>query len=166
MSFSSQGFASEVVKALAECGYEKLTPIQQKAIPMARKGHDIFATAQTGTGKTAAFSLPMIQRLLDSDHSASRKTARALILAPTRELAEQIADNIKAYTKYTDLSVVAVFGGRKMSSQVSALENGVDILVATPGRLEEHFGEGGLAEGTQPEEATKGHVHHMVILQF
>ncbi|ELA9369520.1 DEAD/DEAH box helicase [Vibrio parahaemolyticus] len=145
MSFSSQGFAPEVVKALAECGYEKLTPIQQKAIPMARKGHDIFATAQTGTGKTAAFSLPMIQQLLDSGRTASRKTARALILAPTRELAEQIADNIKAYTKYTDLSVVAVFGGRKMSSQVSALENGVDILVATPGRLEEHIEQGNVS---------------------
>ncbi|TOO77676.1 RNA helicase [Vibrio parahaemolyticus] len=134
-----------MVKALAECGYEKLTPIQQKAIPMARKGHDIFATAQTGTGKTAAFSLPMIQQLLDSGRTASRKTARALILAPTRELAEQIADNIKAYTKYTDLSVVAVFGGRKMSSQVSALENGVDILVATPGRLEEHIEQGNVS---------------------
>ncbi|WP_031858318.1 DEAD/DEAH box helicase, partial [Vibrio parahaemolyticus] len=121
------------------------TPIQQKAIPMARKGHDIFATAQTGTGKTAAFSLPMIQQLLDSGRTASRKTARALILAPTRELAEQIADNIKAYTKYTDLSVVAVFGGRKMSSQVSALENGVDILVATPGRLEEHIEQGNVS---------------------
>ncbi len=145
MSFSSQSFAPEVVKALAECGYEKLTPIQQKAIPMARKGHDIFATAQTGTGKTAAFSLPMIQQLLDSGRTASRKTARALILAPTRELAEQIADNIKAYTKYTDLSVVAVFGGRKMSSQVSALENGVDILVATPGRLEEHIEQGNVS---------------------
>ncbi|HFD4274964.1 TPA: DEAD/DEAH box helicase [Vibrio parahaemolyticus] len=145
MSFSSQGFAPEVVQALAECGYEKLTPIQQKAIPMARKGHDIFATAQTGTGKTAAFSLPMIQQLLDSGRTASRKTARALILAPTRELAEQIADNIKAYTKYTDLSVVAVFGGRKMSSQVSALENGVDILVATPGRLEEHIEQGNVS---------------------
>ncbi|EGR0291642.1 DEAD/DEAH box helicase [Vibrio parahaemolyticus] len=145
MSFSSQGFAPEVVKALAEYGYEKLTPIQQKAIPMARKGHDIFATAQTGTGKTAAFSLPMIQQLLDSGRTASRKTARALILAPTRELAEQIADNIKAYTKYTDLSVVAVFGGRKMSSQVSALENGVDILVATPGRLEEHIEQGNVS---------------------
>ncbi|OKA69091.1 RNA helicase, partial [Vibrio parahaemolyticus] len=118
---------------------------QQRASPMARKGHDIFATAQTGTGKTAAFSLPMIQQLLDSGRTASRKTARALILAPTRELAEQIADNIKAYTKYTDLSVVAVFGGRKMSSQVSALENGVDILVATPGRLEEHIEQGNVS---------------------
>ncbi|WP_104024766.1 DEAD/DEAH box helicase [Vibrio hyugaensis] len=145
MSFSSQGFAPEVVTALAECGYEKLTPIQQKAIPMARRGHDIFATAQTGTGKTAAFSLPMIQRLLDSGRNASRKTARALIMAPTRELAEQIADNIKAYTKYTNLSVAAIFGGRKMSSQISALENGVDILVATPGRLEEHIEQGNVS---------------------
>ncbi|MGR4988680.1 DEAD/DEAH box helicase [Vibrio rotiferianus] len=145
MSFSSQGFAPEVVKALAEYGYEKLTPIQQKAIPMARKGHDIFATAQTGTGKTAAFSLPMIQQLLDSGRSASRKTARALIMAPTRELAEQIADNIKAYTKYTDLSVAAIFGGRKMSSQITALEAGVDILVATPGRLEEHIEQGNVS---------------------
>ncbi|WP_282066091.1 DEAD/DEAH box helicase [Vibrio rotiferianus] len=145
MSFSSQGFAPEVVEALAECGYEKLTPIQQKAIPMARKGHDIFATAQTGTGKTAAFSLPMIQQLLESGRSASRKTARALIMAPTRELAEQIADNIKAYTKYTDLSVAAIFGGRKMSSQVTALEGGVDILVATPGRLEEHIEQGNVS---------------------
>ncbi|GLR05818.1 DEAD/DEAH box helicase [Vibrio hyugaensis] len=145
MSFSSQGFAPEVVTALAECGYEKLTPIQQKAIPMARRGHDIFATAQTGTGKTAAFSLPMIQRLLDSGRNASRKTARALIMAPTRELAEQIADNIKAYTKYTNLSVAAIFGGRKMSSQVTALESGVDILVATPGRLEEHIEQGNVS---------------------
>ncbi|MHA2741799.1 DEAD/DEAH box helicase [Vibrio harveyi] len=145
MSFSSQGFAPEVVKALSECGYEKLTPIQQKAIPMARKGHDIFATAQTGTGKTAAFSLPMIQQLLESGRSASRKTARALIMAPTRELAEQIADNIKAYTKYTELSVAAIFGGRKMSSQISALECGVDILVATPGRLEEHIEQGNVS---------------------
>ncbi|NLS13794.1 DEAD/DEAH box helicase [Vibrio sp. SM6] len=145
MSFASQGFAPEVVKALDECGYEKLTPIQQQAIPVARRGHDIFATAQTGTGKTAAFSLPLIQKLLDSGKSASRKTARALILAPTRELAEQIADNIKAYTKYTPLSVTSVFGGRKMSSQVRALETGVDILVATPGRLEEHIEQGNVS---------------------
>ncbi|MEF1250999.1 DEAD/DEAH box helicase, partial [Vibrio owensii] len=84
-------------------------------------------------------------RLLDSGRNASRKTARALIMAPTRELAEQIADNIKAYTKYTNLSVAAIFGGRKMSSQISALENGVDILVATPGRLEEHIEQGNVS---------------------
>ncbi|KPL95795.1 MULTISPECIES: DEAD/DEAH box helicase [Vibrio] len=145
MSFSSQGFAPELVKALTECGYEKLTPIQQKAIPMARKGHDIFATAQTGTGKTAAFSLPVIQSLLNSGKKASRGTARGLILAPTRELAAQIAQNIKDYVKYTELSVSAVYGGNKMSSQVRQLELGVDILVATPGRLEEHLEAGNVS---------------------
>ncbi|MEZ9397570.1 DEAD/DEAH box helicase [Vibrio splendidus] len=145
MSFSSQGFAPELVKALTECGYEKLTPIQQKAIPMARKGHDIFATAQTGTGKTAAFSLPVIQHLLNSGKKASRGTARGLILAPTRELAAQIAQNIKDYVKYTELSVSAVYGGNKMSSQVRQLELGVDILVATPGRLEEHLDAGNVS---------------------
>ncbi|MEZ9441502.1 DEAD/DEAH box helicase [Vibrio sp. 10N.222.54.F12] len=145
MSFSSQGFAPELVKALTECGYEKLTPIQQKAIPMARKGHDIFATAQTGTGKTAAFSLPVIQHLLNSGKKASRGTARGLILAPTRELAAQIAQNIKDYVKYTGLSVSAVYGGNKMSSQVRQLELGVDILVATPGRLEEHLEAGNVS---------------------
>ncbi|MGO2159831.1 MAG: DEAD/DEAH box helicase [Vibrio toranzoniae] len=145
MSFSSQGFAPELVKALTECGYEKLTPIQQKAIPMARKGHDIFATAQTGTGKTAAFALPVIQHLLNSGKKASRGTARGLILAPTRELAAQIAQNIKDYVKYTELSVSAVYGGNKMSSQVRQLELGVDILVATPGRLEEHLDAGNVS---------------------
>ena len=145
MSFLSQGFAPELVKALTECGYEKLTPIQQKAIPEARKGHDIFATAQTGTGKTAAFSLPVIQHLLDSGKKPSPHTARALILAPTRELAAQIAQNIKDYVKYTSLSVTAVYGGNKMSSQVRQLESGVDVLVATPGRLEEHLSEGNVS---------------------
>lgn len=145
MSFLSQGFVPELVKALTECGYEKLTPIQQQAIPEARKGHDIFATAQTGTGKTAAFSLPVIQRLLDSGKKPSPHTARALILAPTRELAAQIAQNIKDYVKYTSLSVTAVYGGNKMSSQVRQLESGVDILVATPGRLEEHLSEGNVS---------------------
>ncbi|AQP36255.1 DEAD/DEAH box helicase [Vibrio anguillarum] len=145
MSFSSQGFAPELVKALTECGYEKLTPIQRQAIPEARKGHDIFATAQTGTGKTAAFALPVIQHLLDSGKQPSPKTARGLILAPTRELVAQIAQNIKDYVKYTKLSVAAVYGGNKMSSQVRQLEMGVDILVATPGRLEEHLSEGNVS---------------------
>lgn len=145
MSFSSQGFAPELVKALTECGYEKLTPIQRQAIPEARKGHDIFATAQTGTGKTAAFALPVIQHLLDSGKQPSPKTARGLILAPTRELVAQIAQNIKDYVKYTKLSVAAIYGGNKMSSQVRQLEMGVDILVATPGRLEEHLSEGNVS---------------------
>ncbi len=145
MSFASQGFAPELVKALSEYGYDKLTPIQQKAIPLARRGLDIFATAQTGTGKTAAFSLPVIHQLLQNPQPRSPKTARALIMAPTRELAAQIADNIKAYAKYTDLRVAAVYGGNKMATQVRTLEPGVDILVATPGRLEEHLDAGNVS---------------------
>ncbi len=141
MSFASQGFAPALAQALEELGYEKMTPIQQQAIPLARKGHDVLATAQTGTGKTAAFSLPLIQQLLDNPQKVSPKTTRALILAPTRELAAQIADNIAAYVRYTDLKVTAIYGGVKMSSQVKRLEQGQDIVVATPGRLEEHLAE-------------------------
>ncbi|OAN11352.1 RNA helicase [Photobacterium jeanii] len=139
MSFSSQGFSPEIVRALTECGYEKLTPVQQQAIPHARRGHDILAHAQTGTGKTAAFSLPIIQQILDKPVQVNRFQTRALILAPTRELVEQIANNIQSYTQYTDVKVAAVFGGAKMSSQERKLEAGVDILVATPGRLIEHI---------------------------
>ncbi|MEZ8194467.1 MULTISPECIES: DEAD/DEAH box helicase [Vibrio] len=139
MSFASQNFSPEIVKALTECGYEKLTPVQQKAIPMARRGHDILANAQTGTGKTAAFALPIVQNILDKAKPRSRHQARAVILAPTRELAAQIAQNVQDYTKYTELKTVAIYGGAKMSSQERALEQGVDILVATPGRLIEHL---------------------------
>ncbi len=139
MSFSSQHFSSEIVQALTECGYEKLTPIQQQAIPHARRGHDILANAQTGTGKTAAFALPIIQQILDKPQASKRHQARALILAPTRELVAQIAQNIEDYTKYAKVSVAAIYGGVKMSSQVRKLEAGTDILVATPGRLIEHI---------------------------
>lgn len=139
MSFLSQGFSQDLVKALTEIGYEKLTPVQQKAIPQARRGADILALAQTGTGKTAAFSLPIIQKLIDKPKSKSRFNVRALILAPTRELAEQIANNINEYAKYTDINCAAIFGGKKMSTQEKRLEQGVDILVATPGRLIEHM---------------------------
>ncbi|MFC1236227.1 DEAD/DEAH box helicase [Vibrio sp. F74] len=141
MSFLSQNFSPEIVKALSECGYEKLTPIQQKAIPLARKGYDILANAQTGTGKTAAFALPIIQQLLDKTKVNNHFQTRALVLAPTRELAAQIAQSIEDYIKYTSLSVAAIYGGVKMSSQVQKLKNGVDILVATPGRLIEHLDE-------------------------
>ncbi|GAD79909.1 DEAD/DEAH box helicase [Vibrio ezurae] len=139
MSFSSQGFSSDIVRALTECGYEKLTPIQQQAIPHIRRGEDILAHAQTGTGKTAAFSLPILQQLLDNPKPRSKANVRALILAPARELADQIANNIESYSKYTDVSVAAVYGGAKMSSQERKLQAGVDVLVATPGRLIEHL---------------------------
>lgn len=139
MSFSSQSFSPEIVRALTECGYEKLTPIQQQAIPHARRGQDILANAQTGTGKTAAFSLPIIQQICDNPKQRSRFNVRALILAPTRELAAQIAKNIEDYTKYVSLNVAAIYGGTKMASQEKKLEQGLDILVATPGRLLEHM---------------------------
>ncbi|MGF1760988.1 DEAD/DEAH box helicase [Photobacterium sagamiensis] len=139
MSFSSQNFSPEIVRALTECGYEKLTPIQKQAIPHARRGHDILANAQTGTGKTAAFSLPIIQQICNSPKPRSRFNVRALILAPTRELAAQIAKNIEDYTKYVSINVAAIYGGTKMSSQEKKLEQGLDILVATPGRLLEHL---------------------------
>ncbi|AJR05785.1 RNA helicase [Photobacterium gaetbulicola] len=139
MSFASQNFSQEIVRALTECGYEKLTPIQKQAIPHARRGNDILANAQTGTGKTAAFALPIIQQILDNPKPRGRFNVRALILAPTRELVAQIAKNIEDYTKYTDISVAAVYGGTKMASQEKKLEPGLDILVATPGRLLEHM---------------------------
>ncbi|MGF1749048.1 DEAD/DEAH box helicase [Vibrio cionasavignyae] len=139
MSFLSQGFSADIVRALTECGYEKLTPVQQQAIPHARRGADILAHAQTGTGKTAAFSLPIIQQMVENPQSRRRSQVRALILAPTRELVDQIAHNIENYTKYVDISVAAVFGGAKMSSQERKLNAGVDVLVATPGRLIEHL---------------------------
>ncbi|GAD88606.1 MULTISPECIES: DEAD/DEAH box helicase [Vibrio] len=139
MSFSSQGFSSDIVRALTECSYEKLTPIQQQAIPHIRRGDDILAHAQTGTGKTAAFSLPIIQKFVDNPKPHSRANIRALILAPARELADQIANNIQSFAKYTEVSVAAVYGGAKMSSQERKLQGGVDILVATPGRLIEHL---------------------------
>ncbi|MGF1682407.1 DEAD/DEAH box helicase [Photobacterium minamisatsumaniensis] len=139
MSFASQNFSQEIVRALDECGYEKLTPIQQQAIPHARRGNDILANAQTGTGKTAAFSLPIIQQIVDKPKSSGRFNVRALILAPTRELAAQIAKNIEDYTKYTDVKTAAIYGGTKMSSQERVLVKGLDVLVATPGRLLEHM---------------------------
>ncbi len=142
MSFASQSFSPEIVRALDECGYEKLTPIQQQAIPQARRGYDILANAQTGTGKTAAFALPIIQKICDEPKSRKPGLVRALIMAPTRELAAQIAQNIKDYTRYVAVNVAAVYGGNKMSSQMSQLEKGVDILVATPGRLCEHLEQG------------------------
>lgn len=147
MSFASQGFAPEITQALSEIGYEKLTPVQQKAIPQARRGTDLLVCAQTGTGKTAAFSLPIIQNLLDNPKEHSRLRIRSLILAPTRELAEQIAHNIRSYTQYTEIRTLAVFGGVKMISQQRQLEQGIDILVATPGRLIEHLEQGSVSLG-------------------
>ncbi|WP_028765908.1 DEAD/DEAH box helicase [Shewanella fidelis] len=139
MRFESFSFAPEILRAISECGYEKMTPIQQQAIPAVRRGQDVLASAQTGTGKTAAFALPILQKMLDNPSAAGRSNARALILTPTRELAAQIADNINDYAKYLDMTVVTVFGGVKMDTQATKLKRGADIIIATPGRLLEHL---------------------------
>jgi len=140
MIFSSLDLSPELQKAIDRCGYSEMTPIQEQAIIPARRGRDLLAAAQTGTGKTAAFALPIIQQILDKpDPREDTRTPRALILTPTRELAEQLAETISGYTQFLKLRVDAVFGGVKTSGQARRLSNGVDILIATPGRLLEHM---------------------------
>ena len=124
-----------ILKAIAEAGYEQMTPIQSQAIPYILEDEDLVGVAQTGTGKTAAFSLPIIQKLLKAQGKRERKATRALILAPTRELAVQIADNVNMYSKYLHLRTTLVYGGVSEKSQIKAMVGGVDILIATPGRL-------------------------------
>jgi len=157
MSVDAIGLSADLLKAVKACGYKNLTPIQQEAIPVIRKGTDVLASAQTGTGKTAAFSLPIIDAIAklnhaascptnsdgeeesDNEKSASGQAIRALILTPTRELANQVADNIKQYSQYLPIKSGVVYGGGKMPSQTNMLKQGLDILVATPGRLLEHL---------------------------
>ena len=124
-----------MVKAVEEKGYTKPSPIQEKAIPLILKGKDVLASAQTGTGKTAGFTgLPLLQLLTKSSNSQNRKI-RALILTPTRELAAQIYENVKEYSTHIDLISAVIFGGVNQNPQVSKIKRGVDILIATPGRL-------------------------------
>ncbi len=134
MSFSSLGLSEPILEAVAEEGYEQPSPIQAKAIPAVLAGRDIMASAQTGTGKTAGFTLPILD-LLSRGHRASSNHARALVLAPTRELAAQVGDSVKTYGKHLPLRSTVVFGGVKINPQMMALRKGADILVATPGRL-------------------------------
>lgn len=138
LSFSKLSLSTQVLRALEEEGYVEPTPIQVQAIPPALEGRDILGCAQTGTGKTAAFAIPILERLLNKNTKGERLSARsprALILAPTRELAAQITDSFVNYGRYTGLRAAAVFGGVSQYHQVSALQRGVDVLVATPGRL-------------------------------
>ncbi|WP_085285595.1 DEAD/DEAH box helicase [Colwellia chukchiensis] len=144
MSVDAIGFSANLLKAVKACGYKTLTPIQQQAIPVIRTGVDVLASAQTGTGKTAAFTLPILDALakdvkINADGFDSTSTVNALILTPTRELAAQVAKNIKAYSEYLPLRSGVVFGGVNMPPQIKMLKSGVDILVATPGRLLEHL---------------------------
>ncbi|MEY2592388.1 MAG: ATP-dependent helicase RhlE, partial [Pseudomonadota bacterium] len=131
-----------LARAVAEMGYTAMTPIQAQAIPVVLTGRDVMGAAQTGTGKTAAFSLPLLQRLLKHDNtstSPARHPVRALVLAPTRELADQVAANVKAYAKHTQLRSLVVFGGIDMKPQTVELKKGVEVLIATPGRLLDHI---------------------------
>ncbi|WP_108803998.1 DEAD/DEAH box helicase [Aquimarina sp. Aq107] len=134
MSFESLGLSDALLKAIDKKGYTVPSPIQEKAIPPILEGKDVLASAQTGTGKTAGFTLPILQ-LLAHNKPFRKRPIRALILTPTRELAAQILDNVKAYSTYTDLRSMVVFGGVNANPQIKALRNGVDVLVATPGRL-------------------------------
>ena len=145
MNFESFSFPSELLQAVADCGYQTLTPVQQKAIPAIRRGNDVIANAQTGTGKTAAFSLPILHKLIDTPKAVAKANARALILAPTRELAAQVAENIQAYSKYLPITLATVYGGVKATPQAEKLRQGVDIIVATPGRLLEHLMAGNIS---------------------
>ena len=134
MSFSSLGLSDALLKAISKKGYTTPSPIQQKAIPPILEGKDVLASAQTGTGKTAGFTLPILQ-LLSQGQQLRQRPIRALILTPTRELAAQILANIKEYSTFLDLKSTVIFGGVNQNPQVTQLRQGVDILVATPGRL-------------------------------
>ncbi|SFT51559.1 ATP-dependent RNA helicase RhlE [Kosakonia arachidis] len=136
MSFDALGLNPDILRAIAEQGYVQPTPIQQQAIPAVLQGRDLMASAQTGTGKTAGFALPLLQLLVQKEpHAKGRRPIRALILTPTRELAAQIGENIRDYSQYLNIRSLVVFGGVSINPQMMKLRGGVDVLVATPGRL-------------------------------
>jgi ATP-dependent RNA helicase RhlE len=140
-TFQDLGLSKPILNALAHEGYVNPTPIQAKAIPVVMSGRDLLGIAQTGTGKTAAFALPILERLADDRKVPQRGTCRVLVLSPTRELATQIAESFKSYGKHLGLKVAVVFGGVKYGAQIKAINGGLDVLVATPGRLLDHMGE-------------------------
>ena len=142
MLFNQLGLAAELLRAVEEQGYSEATPIQCKAIPHILKGHDILAGAQTGTGKTAAFTLPMLQRLQQKGDGPRR--IRALILTPTRELAAQVNESVKTYGKHRPIRSMEIYGGVSARPQISKIRRGVDIVIATPGRLLDHVRQGNI----------------------
>ena len=148
MSFDALGLSQPLLRAIADAGYSTPTPIQSQAIPAVLTGGDLLAGAQTGTGKTAGFTLPLLQRLSLSKTAPANRTAarpvRALVLTPTRELAAQVEESVRTYGKYLPLTSMVMFGGVGMNPQISQLRKGVDILVATPGRLLDHAQQGTL----------------------
>ncbi len=135
MSFDNLGLMAELLRAVSEQGYSEPTPIQHQAIPVILAGRDVLAGAQTGTGKTAGFTLPLLQRLSRTAPSGKRRPVRAIVLTPTRELAAQVGTSVATYGKYLPLQCMQIYGGVSINPQIEALRRGVDILVATPGRL-------------------------------
>ena len=136
MTFKDLALEPPILKALEKQGYTQPTPIQEQAIPILLKGHDLLGVAQTGTGKTAAFGIPILNHLIkDGNSEQGQRKIKALVVTPTRELAIQIAENFTAYSQFTNLINTVIFGGVKQAKQVASLRQGVDILVATPGRL-------------------------------
>ena len=138
MSFDTLGLSAELLRAVSEQGYSEPTPVQSKSIPIILKGRDILAGAQTGTGKTAGFTLPLLHILNSHSQGKGQRAVRALILTPTRELAAQVEESVICYGKYLPLKSTVIFGGVKINPQIATLRRGVDILVATPGRLLDH----------------------------
>ena len=155
--YTSVALAEPLQRAVAEMGYETMTPIQAQAIPVVLTGKDVMGAAQTGTGKTAAFALPLLQRMLAHENtsaSPARHPVRALVLLPTRELADQVAEQVALYAKYTQLRSTVVFGGMDMKPQTLALKKGVEVLVATPGRLLDHI---------EAKNVVLNHVEYVVL---
>ena len=142
MSFDSLGLMAELRRSIREQGYCEPTPVQLQAIPIILEGRDILAGAQTGTGKTAGFTLPMLQRLSNSQANTKRGAPRALVLTPTRELAAQVGDSVRTYAQHLPIKSMVIFGGVSINPQISKLRQGIDVLVATPGRLLDHAGQG------------------------
>ena len=139
MTFNDLGLNKSLLKAIQEQGYDSPTPIQEQAIPIILKKKDVLAGAQTGTGKTAGFTLPMLELLIRAKHQTKKHMVKALILTPTRELALQVHESVELYAKHTPYKASVIFGGVKINPQIVALRNGVDIVVATPGRLLDHI---------------------------
>ncbi len=140
MSFASLGLSDALVRAVTEVGYTVPTPIQQQAIPAVLAGRDVLANAQTGTGKTAGFVLPILHRLA-AQPASGRRVIRVLVLTPTRELAAQVEESVRVYGKHVSPKSTVIFGGVNINPQIDALKRGVDIVVATPGRLLDHHGQ-------------------------
>jgi len=142
MLFSELGLSAELLRATNKQGYQEATPIQQQAIPLILEGRDLLAGAQTGTGKTAGFTLPLLQRLQTSEPQGQKRPVRALILVPTRELAAQVGESVRDYGRYLPFNSTVIFGGVSINPQISKLRHGVDIVIATPGRLLDHMQRG------------------------